>query len=85
VDEEVLALQAMVAEYQKRTGHLPGSFSDLIAAHMLRGVPADPLGHAYKLMPDGRIEVSVPDDLPFINEGTPPGYVAPMPKFLPSD
>jgi tetratricopeptide (TPR) repeat protein len=85
VDEEVLALQAMVAEYQKRTGHLPGSFSDLIEAHMLGGVPADPLGHAYKLMPDGRIEVSVPDDLPFINEGTPPGYVAPMPKFLPSD
>jgi len=28
----------------------------------------------------------VPDDLPFIQKGTPPGYVAPAaPKFLPAD
>jgi hypothetical protein len=28
----------------------------------------------------------VPDDLPFIQKGTPPSYVPPLkPKFLPSD
>jgi len=45
----------------------------------------DPLGHPYKLLPDGRVEVRDPDDLPFIEKGTPPGYVPPPPKFLPSD
>jgi hypothetical protein len=30
--------------------------------------------------------VRVPDDLPFIEKGTPPGYVPPQaPKFLPTD
>ena len=53
---------------------------------MLQGTPRDPLGHSYKLTPDGRVEVSTPDQIPFIQKGTPPDYVAPQaPKFLPSD
>jgi hypothetical protein len=48
-------------------------------------VPLDPLGNPFKLMPDGSVEVSDPNDLPFITRGTPRGYVAPPPKFLPSD
>jgi len=56
------------------------------AAGMLRGTPVDPLGRTYNLMPDGRVQVRVPDDLPFIQKGTPPGYKAPLkPKFLPAD
>jgi len=86
VDEDVAALEALVARYRAETGHLPGSLADLQSAGMLRSIPADPLGHPYKLMPEGRIEVQVPDDLPFIVKGTPPGYVPPLkPKFLPSD
>lgn len=86
VDEDVTNLEALNARYEKQTGHFPSSFAELQAAGMLRGTPVDPVGHAYKLMPDGRVEVRVPDDLPFIQKGTPPGYVPPpVPKFLPAD
>jgi len=86
VDEDVTNLEALTGRYQQQTGHFPASFSELQAAGLLRGTSVDPLGHTYKLMPDGRVEVRVPDDLPFIQKGTPPGYVAPVaPKFLPAD
>src|SRR6266481_2667492 len=52
VDEDVLALGEIVARYGRETGQLPRSFSDLISAGLLRAVPADPLGHAYRLMTD---------------------------------
>lgn len=86
VDEDIIALGNIVGQYGNKTGQLPRRFSDLIAAGFLRGVPVDPLGHPYKLMPDGRIEVQDPDNLPFIQKGLPPGYVPPKTlKFLPSD
>lgn len=86
VDEDVTNLEALVSRYGEKNGRLPDSFSDLVTAGFLRGIPVDPLGHTYKLTPDGRVEVRVPDDLPFIQKGTPPGYVPPLkPKFLPSD
>ena len=85
VDEDVTTLEKLISIYRERSGHLPSSFSDLQTAGMLRATPLDPFGHPYKLMPDGRVEVRDPDDLPFIEKGTPPGYVAPPPKFLPSD
>ena len=86
VDEDITNLDALIGRYRQQTGRLPGSFSDLISAGMLRGVPLDPLGDAYKLTPEGRVEVRDPDDLPFIQKGLPPGYVPPKaPKFLPSD
>jgi len=85
VDEDVTNLEALTGRYQQQTGHFPASFSELQAVGLLRGTPVDPLGHTYKLMPDGRVAVRVPDDLPFIQKGTPPGYVAPAPKFLPAD
>jgi hypothetical protein len=86
VDEDVTNLEALTSRYREQTGHFPGSFSDLETAGSVRGAPIDPLGHAYKLTPDGRVEVRVPDDLPFIQKGTPPGYVPPLaPKFLPTD
>ena len=85
VDEDVAALENVVAQFREKTGHLPASFADLQTAGMIRGTPVDPLGHTYKLMPDGRVEVRDPDDLPFIQKGTPPGYKPPPPKFLPTD
>lgn len=84
-DEDVTTLERLVALYREKTGHLPSSFSDLRAAAMLNSIPVDPLGNSYKLMPDGSVQVRDPDDLPFITKGTPSGYVAPPPKFLPSD
>lgn len=85
VDEDVTILEKLVSRYRDKTGQLPQSFSDLEAANLMRGTPIDPLGHTYKLTPDGRVEVRTPDDLPFIQKGTPPGYIAPKPKFKPID
>ncbi len=73
VDEEVPALEAQVQLYRKRTGHLPTSFLQMVAAGDLTQLPTDPVGYPYKLMPDGRVEVQSPDDLPFITKGLPPG------------
>jgi hypothetical protein len=85
VDEDVTALEALVSQYREKTGWPPTSLADLQMAGMLQGIPVDPLGNPYMLTPDGRVEVRDPDHLPFILKGTPPGYVAPPPKFLPSD
>jgi hypothetical protein len=86
VDEDVTNLEALTRRYQQQTGIFPFSFAELQAAGMLQSVPRDPLGQTYKLMPDGKVEVQTPDDFPFIEKGTPPGYVAPLsPKILPSD
>jgi hypothetical protein len=85
VEEDVTNLENLVAAYRTKTGHLPSSFSDLQAAGLLREIPVDPFGQTYKLTDDGRVEVRTPDDFPFLTKGTPPGYVAPPPRFLPSD
>jgi len=84
VDEDVTTLERLTSHYHEKTGHFPESFSDLEAANMLRGVPTDPLGHTYNLMPDGRVEVREPDDLPFLEKGIPVGYIPPrIPKLPP--
>jgi tetratricopeptide (TPR) repeat protein len=74
VDEDVTHLQAAVTRFGERTGRLPSSFSELLAAEGLRGVPVDPDGNPYRLTREGRILVEKPDDFPFITKGTPPGY-----------
>jgi tetratricopeptide (TPR) repeat protein len=86
VDEDVTALEKLMAIYQQQTGYFPNSFAELQTAGMVSGAVLDPLGHPYRLVADGRVEVSEPDSLPFIEKGIPPGYVAPrVPKILPSD
>jgi tetratricopeptide (TPR) repeat protein len=82
VDDDVTALEELVAKYRRATGRNPTSLSELVNAHLLRGVPADPTGRPYKLTPSGRVEVEVPDDIPFIEKGAPEGYTAPPPKDL---
>jgi tetratricopeptide (TPR) repeat protein len=84
VDHDVDELEREVAIYYDRTGRWPDAFSELESPGLRRGVPVDPLGHPYKLMPGGTVEVQDPDFLPFINKGLPAGYVAPkIPKLLP--
>jgi tetratricopeptide (TPR) repeat protein len=86
VDQNVTILEKLISLYRERTGHAPETFLDMERAGLLRSIPMDPMGNAYELMPDGRVQVRDPDDLPFIREGLPPGYVPPKkPKFLPSD
>ena len=84
VDEDVTNLENLVSFFRKKTGHLPQSFAELESANLLRGVPVDPIGHTYKLMPDGHVEVRVPDDLPFITKGTAPDYIPPRLPKLPT-
>jgi len=85
VDEDVTQLEKLVATYRERTGRLPLTFGDLVRAGLIGGVPADPTGQPYKLMPDGRIEVRYPDTLLYITKGTPAGYMPPRPKADPAD
>jgi tetratricopeptide (TPR) repeat protein len=74
VDEDVAALERIADEYRQKTGQWPASFGQLIAARLLAGIPVDPLGKPYKLMPEGRFEVSDATALPFINKGYPAAY-----------
>jgi tetratricopeptide (TPR) repeat protein len=86
VDDDVTTLEKLVDVYRERTGHLPGSFFDLIREGILRGVPVDPLGRPYKLSANGHVELGVPDNFPFVKRGLPPGYLPPTaPKILPTD
>lgn len=86
VDEDVTALESLLERYREKTGHFPSTYSELEIAGLLRGVPLDPLGAPYKLVPGGKIEVRNPDNFPFVEKGVPRSYIPPKkPKFLPSD
>ena len=78
VDEDVQRLQEAVTRFGERTGRLPASLPELLSAESIAGTPADPDGHPYKMTPEGRIEVRLPDDFPFATKGLPPGY---KPKY----
>jgi tetratricopeptide (TPR) repeat protein len=80
VADDVTALEDLVAQYGQKTGQLPRSLADMVAAKLLQGIPLDPTGRPYKLTPNGRVEVEVPDDIPFLEKGTPPAYKPPPPK-----
>ncbi len=71
VDDDVAVLEKIAEQYRAKTGSWPHSFEQLIAAKLLPGVPVDPLGKPYKLMPEGRFEVSDPAAFPFIDKGQP--------------
>jgi len=74
VDEDVTHLQEAVRRFGERTGRLPANMPELVSSERLPGIPLDPDGHAYRLTPEGRVEVRVPDDFPFATMGLPPGY-----------
>jgi tetratricopeptide (TPR) repeat protein len=76
VEEDVDHLQAAVTHFGERTGRLPASMEELASAERFARIPVDPDGHPYKLTPEGRVEVRVPDDFPFATKGVPPGHKA---------
>ena len=76
VDEVVPKLEEVVRQYTLRTGQAPQDWAELIRDRYLPGIPLDPLGHPYKLVRGGRVEVSAPDGLPFITKGLPPSSQA---------
>ena len=52
--EEIEQLDKLIAEFREKTGRQPKSFSELVAEGLLGGIPADPLGLAYRIGPDGK-------------------------------
>ena len=54
-DDEIEYLQKAVELYHQQTGDLPTGWEQLAAAGLLPGRPIDPLGHPYRLDPDGRV------------------------------
>ena len=84
VDEEVTQLERVVEKYHQERARLPGSMIDLERAGLIRGTPIDPMGHPYRLMADGRIEVQDPEKIYFITKGLPPGASPPQPPHDPN-
>jgi hypothetical protein len=86
VDQDVTNLEALMTRYRGQAHTFPSTFAELESAGLLSGIPVDPLGQPYKIVPLGKIEVRDPDNFPFIEKGVPLGYIPPAkPKFLPSD
>jgi len=83
VDEDITRLEQLIAKYHEHTGRAPANMGDLERAGFIRGTPVDPKGHAYKLMPEGRIEVQDPKNIFFITKGLPPGMEPPQPPRAP--
>lgn len=77
IDQDVVALAKLVRDYRERTGQHPTNFQEMAAAGWLRGEPLDPTGEAYKLLPDGRVEIQSPDKKPFVQYGLPNGPQGP--------
>jgi len=73
VDSEVTQLEALVKEFQQRTGRTPSNFGEMAASGWLRVIPRDPVNNPYRITPDGRVEVEDRSKLPFITKGLPPG------------
>jgi hypothetical protein len=64
---DIRELTNRVQSYRQQTGTFPVNWPDLVRAGLLRGIPVDPNGAAYKLMPDGTVQVQDPGKFPFLN------------------
>jgi tetratricopeptide (TPR) repeat protein len=64
----ITELTRRVNDYREKTGTQPSSWSDLIRAGMLPGVPVDPSGAPFELLPDGRVKVRDQSRFPFLGE-----------------
>ena len=86
VDEDVNGLEPLVEKYRDRNGRYPSTFSELVSAGLIKSIPLDPWGRPYSLEAGGRVVVTVPEDLPFLDKGLPSGYVPHGPlKIFPAD
>jgi tetratricopeptide (TPR) repeat protein len=65
-DLEMDELERRTHAYQERFGRVPEQWADLIRAGLLRGIPRDPEGNAYKLRLDGTVQVENPRQFPFL-------------------
>ncbi|MBI4467313.1 MAG: tetratricopeptide repeat protein [Acidobacteria bacterium] len=57
VDDDIEILHTLLERYRKQTGKPAQSFQELVAAGLLRRLPADPVGYPYRLGPQGRVRL----------------------------
>jgi len=55
VERDIQLLERAVVAYRTSTGAAPGSLGDLVRAGMIAGIPSEPNGGAYHLLPDGTV------------------------------
>ncbi len=67
VEADIEELQKRVSIYRERAGVLPSRWFDLVRAGLLPGLPQDPNGAEYKLLPDGTVDVQDPTKYRFID------------------
>jgi tetratricopeptide (TPR) repeat protein len=66
-EEDIEQLEQRVKLYRERTGVLPSRWLDMVRAGLLPGLPQDPKGAEYKLLPDGTVDVQDPTKYRFID------------------
>ena len=67
-DADLEELDGKVRAYREKRSMLPRDWSDLVHAGLLAGIPRDPTGAPYKLMPDGTTQVQDPKQFMFLGE-----------------
>ena len=58
-ERDILALEAAVEQYQERRGRVPPTLQAIVAAGLLRYVPAEPHGATYLVDEDGSVHPTV--------------------------
>ncbi len=78
-EEDAEHLKPLVDEFQRRTGRWPAATSELVAAGLLRGVPADPAGFPYGVDQEGKITLhpKSPVSSPLLPKPGTPGLAVP--------
>jgi hypothetical protein len=66
-EEDIEQLEQRVKIYRERTGALPSRWLDMVRAGVLPGLPQDPNGAEYKLLPDGTVDVQDPSKYRFLD------------------
>jgi hypothetical protein len=63
---DIEELERRARAYRERYGVFPAAWSDLIDSRLLRDIPRDPSGTAYKLMHGGVVQVEDPSLFPYL-------------------
>jgi hypothetical protein len=66
-EADIEQLEQRVKIYRERTGMLPSRWLDMVRAGILPGLPQDPNGAEYKLLPNGTVDVQDPSKYRFLD------------------
>jgi tetratricopeptide (TPR) repeat protein len=66
-EADIEQLEQRVKIYRERTGMLPSRWLDMVRAGVLPGLPQDPNGSEYKLLPNGTVDVQDPSKYRFLD------------------